>query len=109
MEYLIKIEKDFIDYLRVSYLCPECHKQVILAPDIGDKEYFSCGECQHSIHVRGNQFHYIENMLFEFDRARNILEKNGLQVWIEGQPVPNTYYPGSTSLKRTYRKSSWEK
>jgi DNA-directed RNA polymerase subunit RPC12/RpoP len=106
---LINIDDNIINFLRISYLCPSCHKQVILTPDIGDKEYFSCGECHGSYHVRGNQFHYIQEMRDVFDFARKVLNKNGLQVWIEGQPDPSTFAHGSTTLKRTYYKPFFQK
>jgi len=112
MKALIKIDKPFIDYFRISYYCPGCHKQVILTPDIGGKEYFSCGECQHSIHVRGTQFHHINNikrLMHEMEYSRSILERTGFQVWIEGQLDTSKLYHGSTALERTYYHPFWEK
>lgn len=109
---LIKIDKEFVSFLRISYYCPGCHMQVILTPDIGEKEYFSCGKCRHSIHVRSTEFHHINEIkkwLAQTEYSRSILERTGFQVWIEGQPDPTTFYRGSTSLKRTYSHPFWEK
>ncbi len=112
MEALIKIDKPFIDYFRISYYCPSCHKQVILTPDIGDKEYFSCGRCQHSIHVHSTQFHHIQHiksLMDNMEQSRKILEGTGYQVWIEGQLDTSTFDYGSTVLKRTHYQPFWEK
>jgi len=105
---LIKIDKEFINYLRISYQCPACHEQVIIIPDTGGKEYFSCGVCQHPILVRGNRAHYIQDLIHQVDFARKALNKNGLQVWIEGQPDTSTLYPGSTTSERTNYKSPFK-
>jgi DNA-directed RNA polymerase subunit RPC12/RpoP len=104
-KHLVKIDKDLINFLRLSYRCPGCMKQVILAPDISDKEYLTCGVCQHSIHIRSNQAHFLKELIYEFDRDRKILEMNGLQVWIEGQPDTSPLLPGSTTLKYTQYRS----
>ena len=109
MKQLIKIDKEIINYLRLSYLCHGCQKQVILTPDIWGKVYLSCGECQHSIYIRDNQRVCLDDLTHVFDRCRKILNKNGLQVWIEGQPDTSTLAHGSTTLKRTYYKSPFEK
>jgi DNA-directed RNA polymerase subunit RPC12/RpoP len=100
-KHLIKIDKDLINYLRISYKCPGCHKQVILTPDISGKEYLTCGECQFSLHIRGNQAISLKDLVFEFDRCRKILEKNGLQVWIEGQQDTTPLIRGSTTVTYT--------
>lgn len=100
-KHLVKIDKELINFLRLSYRCPGCMKQVILTPDISDKEYLTCGVCQHSIHIRYNQVMYLKELLRDFDSRRKILEMNGLQVWIEGQPDTSPLIPGSTTLKHT--------
>ncbi len=101
MKNLVKIENELINYLRISYKCPGCLKQVILTPDIWDKEYLTCGECQYSLHIRSNQAMYLKDLIFEFDKYRKVLGMNGLQVWIEGQPSTSTLIQGSTTLTYT--------
>ena len=104
--HLVKIDKELINYLRISYKCPSCRKYVILTPDIWDKEYLTCGECRYSLHIRSNQARYLKDLLFQFDRYRKILEKNGLQVWIEGEPDTSTLIRGSTTLTYTRNNKS---
>jgi len=56
MKQSIKIDKELINYLRISYKCPSCRKEVILTPDFSDKEYLQCGACQYSIHIEVIRF-----------------------------------------------------
>jgi ribosomal protein S27AE len=106
MKQLIKIDKELINYLRISYKCPSCLKQVILTPDIWDKEYLTCGECHYSLHIRSNQAQFLKDLIFEFDKCRKILEMNGLQVWIEGQQDTIPLIRGSTTSTYTRPSSS---
>jgi len=105
-KHLVKIDNKLIDYLRISYKCPSWGKQVILTPDIWDKEYLTCGECQYSLHIRGNQARFLKDLIYEFDKYRIILEMNGLQVWIEGQSDTSTLIWGSTTLTYTRNNKS---
>ncbi len=100
-QHLVKIDKELINYFRISYKCPGCLKQVILTPDIWDKEYLTCGECQYSLHIRGSQARFLKEIVFHFDKFRKILEMNGLRVWIEGQPDTTPLIRGSTTLTYT--------
>ena len=99
---LIKIDKELINYLRVSYKCPSCRKLVILTPDIWDKEYLTCGECQFSIHIRRNQATYLKDIIHYFDENRKALHMNGLQVYLEGKQDTTPLIRGSTTL--TYKR-----
>ena len=102
--HLMKIDKELINYLRISYKCPSCQKLVILTPDIWDKEYLTCGECRYSLHIRSNQAMHLKDLIFQFDKYRSVLEKNDLQVYLEGQSDTSTLIRGSTTLTYTREK-----
>ena len=101
MKQSIKIDGELINYLRISYECPSCRKQVILTPDFTDKEYLTCGACKYSIHIRSNQVRYLKDIMFNFDRERKYLEFDGIHLWIEGQPELSKLQPATTTSRPT--------
>ena len=108
-EHTIRIDKELINYLRISYECPNCRAEVILTPDIRDKNYLTCGKCKYSLYLDYNQVLALKDLkdsIDEFDKHRKRLKVNHLQVWIQGTSAPSLPIQGSTSATYTRDKPS---